>query len=685
MKRLIEVGLGRINIPVKLLLISVSFSFPIAVLLWFLVGSINSDVRFSQLEQWGNAYQRALEPLLEHIPDHGLLAQRVAAGEGDVRPALEAAEAEVGRAFAALEDVDRRLGEVLQFTDEGLRKRGREHLRVSTLRQEWETLRGRRSDLSPTENERQHRHLTDDVRRMITHAGDVSNLILDPDLDSYYTMDMTLLALPQTQDRLATVLGHAVRMLAGGLPAAEERLALAVEIALLREDLARIKMDGETALNEDAHFYGSSPSLQRNLTPALEHYERQSEGFLALISELAQRGPDALGREQLFRAGRDARRASFALWQSAAGELDALLATRLDHYRRARTRALNFTMLALAISILLAYAISANITRGLNQCVESVSAQATLDLPRRPALSSSDEIGRMGRDLNQALDGMSGAIEAIAESASGLAGASEELSAVSEQLSTGAQETAAQAAAVSTGAEQVSLNVGTVATATEQMGATINEVASNASQAAQVAAAAVRMAETANQTVSKLGRSSLEIGNVVKLITSIAEQTNLLALNATIEAARAGEAGRGFAVVATEVKELAKATTQATADIGAKIEAIQGDTRQAVEAIGHITAIISQISAFQHSIASAVEEQSVSTTEIGRNVAQAAGGSSEIARNVAAVADAVQGTTSGADEIRKAALELSRMACDLQRLVLRFKVRTTDRALRTAA
>ena len=82
------------------------------------------------------------------------------------------------------------------------------------------------------------------------------------------------------------------------------------------------------------------------------------------------------------------------------------------------------------------------------------------------------------------------------------------------------------------------------------------------------------MAEDTNQVVSKLGDSSTEIGQVIKVITSIAQQTNLLALNATIEAARAGEAGKGFAVVANEVKELAKQTAKATEDISRKIEAI---------------------------------------------------------------------------------------------------------------
>ncbi len=264
-------------------------------------------------------------------------------------------------------------------------------------------------------------------------------------------------------------------------------------------------------------------------------------------------------------------------------------------------------------------------------------------------------------------------IEAITRNAEALGSASEKLSATSQQMSSNAEETTAQANTVSAATEQVSRNLQTVATGAEEMSATIKDIAKNAGEAAKVASEAVKSALSTNETVMKLGASSEEIGQVIKVITSIAQQTNLLALNATIEAARAGEAGKGFAVVANEVKELAKQTAKATEDIGKKINAIQTDTKSAVEAIGKISSIINRINEISNTIASAVEEQSATTNEMSRNVMEAAKGSEAITQNITGVAQASQSTSQGAGDSLKAAQGLAHMANELRELVLNFK------------
>ncbi|MCB9889291.1 MAG: chemotaxis protein [Planctomycetes bacterium] len=303
-----------------------------------------------------------------------------------------------------------------------------------------------------------------------------------------------------------------------------------------------------------------------------------------------------------------------------------------------------------------------------------VNAAADGDLTQQVPVSGEDAIGQMGSRLQSFFSELRGSISAIGQSAQTLASSSEELSASSQQMGMNADTASERAVSVSAAAEEVSANVQTVAAGSEQLAASIKEISKSAAEAARVATGAVSVAESTNSTIKRLGESSSEIGNVIEVITSIAQQTNLLALNATIEAARAGEAGKGFAVVANEVKELAKETAKATKEISRKIETIQEDTGCAVEAIGKIRDIINQVNDIQSTIASAVEEQTATTNEIGRNVSEAAKGTSDISKNVAEVATIAQDTSEGARDTLTAAQQLARMAAELQQMVSRFQV-----------
>lgn len=308
----------------------------------------------------------------------------------------------------------------------------------------------------------------------------------------------------------------------------------------------------------------------------------------------------------------------------------------------------------------------------VGEMLEVVTAAADGDLTQNVAVSGEDAIGQMGEGLHRLLTSLRESIQGIAGTANTLASASEELTATAQQMSATSEETSAQAEVVTGTSKSVSESVQTVAAGTVELSASITEIAKNAAGAAQIANEAVTVTNDTNATISKLGDSSQEIGQVIKVITSIAQQTNLLALNATIEAARAGDAGKGFAVVANEVKELAKETAKATEDIGRKIEAIQGSTHDSVEAIEKISSIIDDINEAQSTIASAVEEQSATTKEMEKSVSDANSGSQEIASNIGGVAQAAQDTSRGASGVESAASDLSKMANELQTLVGKF-------------
>ncbi|CAE7497075.1 pctC, partial [Symbiodinium sp. CCMP2456] len=234
----------------------------------------------------------------------------------------------------------------------------------------------------------------------------------------------------------------------------------------------------------------------------------------------------------------------------------------------------------------------------------------------------------------------------------------------------------------------MSTGINSVVAAIDEMTTTISEIAKHAETSAGVADKATRIADDSNNKISHLGTAADEIGRVIEVIEDIAEQTNLLALNATIEAARAGEAGKGFAVVATEVKELAKQTSSATDDIRKRIEHIQSSTQDAVSSISEISEVVNSVNELARTIASAVEEQSITTKQISQDIAETASAaevvsrgvdesataSSEITQNICEVDRVLSETVQGAEMSQQSGEELARLADSLKKVVSRFNI-----------
>lgn len=265
-------------------------------------------------------------------------------------------------------------------------------------------------------------------------------------------------------------------------------------------------------------------------------------------------------------------------------------------------------------------------------------------------------------------------IKDLTEAANDLAGAATNVLSISSNLSAAAEETSAQANTASVASEEVNAGVQTVATNMEEMTSAIKEITKTTNEAASMTTEAMGLAKNANSIINQLGQSSMDIGNVIKVISSIAQQTNLLALNATIEAARAGEAGKGFAVVANEVKELAKQTAKATGEITQKIEAIQNDSQNAINAIGEISVAIEKVNGYNGNIAASVEEQAATTNEVSRIVGESADGVKQISENVAQVSQAAANTGKDAGTAQGAAKGVGDIALKLKKYVERLKV-----------
>jgi len=315
-----------------------------------------------------------------------------------------------------------------------------------------------------------------------------------------------------------------------------------------------------------------------------------------------------------------------------------------------------------------------SIARPIKGAADLARHLAKGDLTYRLEGNSRDEIGRFRNGLNKMAAGAERIVQRIFQQSTQLSEVSESFDSLSVELRDNAEDTSQRATMVASAAEQVSSNIQAVAAAAEEMNTSILEIASSAATAARVAGAGVEKARMTNETVARLGESSTEVGKVVEVIQRIAAQTHLLALNATIEAARAGEAGKGFAVVAAEVKELANQTAQATDEISRRVGAIVDDAASAVDVVSAISSLILEINEIQNTIASAVEQQSSTTSEIGRMVSEAARGGLEIAEGIAAVAAAAETTAGGANLSDEAAKKLREASKELRELISVFNI-----------
>lgn len=529
--------------------------------------------------------------------------------------------------------------------------------------------------------------LTAAIRALIVRVGDTSNLILDPDLDSYYVMDIALIKLPELLDQAAGFILASQASYADGILSQDEALDLRVRYGQTKAVIDGIGGSINSGYNGNADgslklaLDGPHTALSATLAKSLEDWllrapaKPEVEGLLKDIGNM------------------------FAI---SSSELERLLTLRVDGFERVKLHeqiaiAVLFVLAILSIVLVTRKAVVKPLQLFTSQMTDISKGKLSIVVAGQ---SRSDEIGHMAQALvsfqnslieaekAQQIERQRNAKEAerhkqlqallakferdIDVVVSSVFNASNDMRDFAQTLNRVADSTGSQTTAVAAASEQAAANVATVAAATEELTSSIHEITRQVAGSTQVSAQAVDQARNANGTIESLAQAAGKIGDIVALISEIAEQTNLLALNATIEAARAGEAGKGFAVVASEVKSLANQTAKATEDITAQIKSMQAAVGHAVESIEGIGHTIETISSNTTQIAAAVEEQGAATQEIARNVQEASIGTQNVSSNVGGVSQSVGETQDIAAQVLQAASSLNELSAGLKREVEQF-------------
>lgn len=684
--------MSKLNIS-KRIMISISLFLVIIIAsMYFFYKANQANITFAEYELKGNDYQKTLMNILYNLTSHQIYKQQQSIIYGSFEQELTQAEKKIDEAFKELMAKQKQAID-LQFTEEGLSSRGREAFAPEKVMSQWQDLKTKvaNNNFQPSD----YLSLIANVRGMIAHQGDTSNLILDPDLDSYYMMDVTLLALPQTIDRLSSIASYVMPLISsdGALSQTQMSELLVLARFLKESDVARIVADYDTIYKEDKNFYGISPSLEPNTKNKLDIYKSANDNLIMAIESLSN--GNRISTQEFLQLLNNARESAINLWFASAQELDVFLKARITDYKNLQVKVIAVNIAALLVALVFFYVVVKGITSPIKKLTQTLRTLSERNYNIEvPFLNNKDEIGEMARATEalrqtaQKVDSLEkvlateeinkvrqrkveGLIERFKDTStiavSTVASAATELYATSENMSNVVNEASSKVEKVYNASGSAANNVSLVASAAELMRLSVTEIAGQVEKTSAAIDEAYASANSAVNTSQTLNEASKAIGSIVKVISEIAEQINLLALNATIEAARAGEAGKGFAVVASEVKNLAQQTSIATDKIinhVGEIQKVATDVSGVLSVIGNS---ITTIKNFAKGIVSAIDRQTSTTSQIVSNMMDASAMVSDISKNI----EGVNATTKDASESSGQVLEAAKMLSQQAELMSR--------------
>lgn len=378
--------MNRLKYPQKFLLISIIFLLPLGLVMYLLLSEIDDRIDFARKEMLGIQYLRPLRVLYEQVAQSRVLARAYTGGRVGLRPEVLRKQRLIDESLERLFAVDQQLGQLLNSTG-----------RYGTLQESWRFLKVKVLSLEPQDSDDLHAGMLTDLHELSARVGDSSNLILDPDLDSYYVMDAVLLKLPQGEALAAqTQVFGQKSIVAGKTLSAEERAEFIRLAGLLRSNL------DETTKGMDIAF-GNNPAgtLKPHLERPLRDHAAATGEFLRLLeSDLIKARTIKVTPEEFDRVAVQALTANFTFWDQSAIELDDLLQRRIAGFARQKYLVEVFSVVALVGVCYLLIAFYLAVMRTVRSLRESSDRMVGGSIDHAVSLETRDELGQVVTSFN---------------------------------------------------------------------------------------------------------------------------------------------------------------------------------------------------------------------------------------------------------------------------------------------
>jgi len=536
----------RLRLFPKFMIVAVLFSVPALLVTGLLIHELNKSISFSQSERQGVRQLLAAQEMLKIAQQHRALRHLALAGNAAAKEEAQRKQQEITsklELFIKLQKEQTQMGLEASLAD---------------IKRTWEDIVQKLPASKNKESYADHSALIALLYKLNTQIADRSHLTLDPEVDTYYLINMFAKTLPELADGISDISGRGASYIDTGLLEPNEDLLISSDVMLAKRDIGRIPALLEAMYRANPGFKAKLDTQQTAITSNLEFLERTKNEVLSALNQTS-------GTEFL-KAGM-ASADGWYVYASVAGTLlDATLEDRLqkDVLHRNMLIAVISIILMIAAYLLMGFYVSfSGEVRELSEAVQRVAAG---DLSTQISSHGKDEIAQL---LN-AFEGMSsGLARLVADIRSG----TETIATASKEIAHGNADLSSRTEQQASSLEETSASMEELTDAVKQNAAGAEHANANALSASAIAQDGGVAVGRVIETMGAIQQSSKKISDIIGVIDGIAFQTNILALNAAVEAARAGEQGRGFAVVASEVRNLAQRSAGAAKEIKALITA----------------------------------------------------------------------------------------------------------------